>query len=327
MTSMRTTILLSAAALLFSALPASAQQVVRIGTSGSGSVFYTLGVGASRLVQEYTGANVSVESVGGSHANVFALMSDQVDLAIINAQAAFDGRAGNKPFPQKIDMCLIAQGQLTLRQVLVRKASNITTAADLAGKTWITSMPANPDIAKISYALMKVAGISLGTIKSVSMAESREAITGLETGTIDAVTFPASAGAPNVAQLMDAGTIDILRLPPELVEKMDAELPPGVANYTLPAGTYPNQDTPAAVFGMRTYIVAQCGLPEDQGYKLTSAILDHTAEFAQYHPTGADWNIDNTVDKPVIPFHAGAVKYLKEKGVWTDALDKKQGAQ
>ncbi len=75
--------------------PIAAQEALRLGTSGSGSVFYTLGVGLSRLISEHAGINVSVESVGGSHANVFAMMNDQVDLAIVNAQAAGDGYDGS----------------------------------------------------------------------------------------------------------------------------------------------------------------------------------------------------------------------------------------
>lgn len=316
----------AAAIALAAAAPAFAEpQALRIGTSGSGSVFYTLGVGASRLVQEHAGFNASVESVGGSHANVFAMMNDQVDFAIINAQAAADGRRGNEPFPKKVDVCLVAQGQPTLRQVLVRKAAGITKPADLAGKTWIVGMPSNPDIAKISDALMKVEDINPAKVRVVTMAESREAITGFETGTIDAVTLPASVGAPNVAQLMESNTIDFLRLTPETVQKMEPLLPTGVTTFTLPANSYPMQTDPIIVFGMRTYIVAQCSLPEETVYKVTAAILDHTDEFASYHPVGAEWNIQNTVDRPVVPFHPGAVRYLKEKGVWTDALQAKQG--
>lgn len=299
------------------ATPAMAQDSVRLGTSGSGSVFYTLGVGLSQLIGQYGDMNVSVESVGGSHANVFAMMNDQVDFAIINAAAAADGYLGNAPFPQKVNNCLVAQGQPTLRQVLVRNGAGIETIADLAGKTWITTMPANPDIAVLSAAIAEVGGLSQGDWQDVSMAESIEAISGFEGGTIDAVTLPASAGAPNVAQLMDAGTIDFLYLTPEDVAAIEPKLPRGVSVYTLPVDTYPKQREPVQVFGMRTILVANCDLPEDIVYRVTQSLLDHIPEFAGYHPTGAEWNVDNTLERPPVPFHPGTAKYLIEKGLWS----------
>src|SRR3546814_15888295 len=98
--------MLSIAAACVIALTASAspaQEALRIGTSGSGSVYYTLGVGLSRMLQQPMGVNSSVETVGGSHAHIFALMNDQADLAFVNAQAASDGVPGKKPFPQTVN--------------------------------------------------------------------------------------------------------------------------------------------------------------------------------------------------------------------------------
>src|SRR3546814_14010862 len=91
--------MLSIAAACVIALTASAspaQEALRIGTSGSGSVYYTLGVGLSRMLQQHMGVNSSVETVGGSHANIFALMNDPVDLAFVNAQAAPAGLQDRK---------------------------------------------------------------------------------------------------------------------------------------------------------------------------------------------------------------------------------------
>lgn len=310
----------AAVAALSLPLAANAQESVRLGTSGSGSVFYTLGVGLSQLINEHAGYNVSVESVGGSAANVFALMNDQVDFAIINTMAQFDGRSGNAPFPKKVDVCLVAQGQPTLRQVLVRRGANIKTIDDLKGKTWITAMPASPDLAMISDAVMEAGGFTSSDFQDVSMSESIEAINGFEGGTIDAVTLPASARAPHVAQLMDNETIDFLYFTDEDIAKIKPNLPRALSVYDLPADTYPNQKGVAKVFSMRTTLSVNCDLSEDVVYNVAKALLDNTDEFATYHPTGRQWNVKNTLDNPVVPFHPGAIKYLKEKGAWTDEL-------
>src|SRR3546814_648541 len=105
---------------------------------------------------------------------------------------------------------------------------------------------------------------------------------------------------------------------------MEPDLPTGVSIFELPADTYPNQPDAILVFGIRTYLVANCDLPEDVVYKVASSLLDHVEEFGHYHPAGKEYNIESTVDRPIIPFHPGAIKYLKEKGAWTDELAKKQ---
>ncbi len=185
-------------------------------------------------------------------------------------------------------------------------------------------MPANPDISMISAAIADVGGLSAGSFQDVSMAESIEAITGFETGTIDAVTLPASAGAPNVAQLMATGTIDFLYLTPEDIAAIEPNLPRGLTIYDLPQSTYPNQKQDVQVFGMRTILTANCDLPEDVVYAIASSLFDHLEQFKTFHPTGDQWNVENTLDRPTVPFHAGAVKYLTEKGAWTAELQAMQ---
>src|SRR3546814_16560006 len=146
--------------------------------------------------QEHMGFNSLVETGGGSHENIFALMNDQVELAFVNAQAASDGVQGKEPGPQTVNACLVAQGQPSFRQVLVRKASGIDDPADLAGKIWITGMAPNPDIAEISAALMKAVGLKASDLESVTMAESSAAMVGFEQGTHGAETPPTPAGPP-----------------------------------------------------------------------------------------------------------------------------------
>lgn len=301
-----------------------AQEALRIGTSGSGSVFYTLAVGMSQMLRTHAGVNSSVESVGGSHANVFAMMNDQVDLAIINAMAAFQGANGLAPIPNKVPVCLVAQGQPSLRQVFVRRGAEINSPADLKGKTWMTTMPSNPDIAEISKTLMDVAGIDPTSFQDVTMVETSEAVAGFEAGTIDAVTMPASARAPHITRLMESEAIDFLYIPDDMAKSMLDKLPRGLAIYKLDAKVYPNMRAEANTFGVRTYLVANCNLPADQIYNVSKAVLDNVSELATYHPSGRDYNVDATVSDPVIPFHAGTVRYLKEKGVWTPELEAAQ---
>jgi TRAP-type uncharacterized transport system substrate-binding protein len=53
------------------------------------------------------------------------------------------------------------------------------------------------------------------------------------------------------------------------------------------------------------------------------AVYDHPKEKDVIHPQAAQWNLENIFRgeeyiTKYIPFHPGAVQYLKGKGVWKD---------
>ena len=119
---------LAAASLIAASFGSSANAqttALRIGTSSSGSVFYTLGVGLSAMLSKNAGIAATAEPVGGSTANMFAIGADKVDLAFGNALAAYDALHGNKPFSKKVALGLIVQGAPNLRQIIVRVGSGI----------------------------------------------------------------------------------------------------------------------------------------------------------------------------------------------------------
>ena len=40
-----------------------------------------------------------------------------------------------------------------------------------------------------------------------------------------------------------------------------------------------------------------------------------TPELKAIHPQGAEWDLEDAAEGVAIPFHPGAAKYLKEKGI------------
>ena len=56
-------------------------------------------------------------------------------------------------------------------------------------------------------------------------------------------------------------------------------------------------------------------LKEDMVYNLTKALFENQAELAAAHAKGKDLNPQYAVKGVSIPFHPGAVKYYKEKGL------------
>jgi len=303
---------------------ASAQTALRIGVSSSGSVFYTLGVGMSAMLSKYANISATAEPVGGSTANMFALGADKVDLAIANAGASYDAFHGNRPFKSKIAVRLIAQGAPNLRQIIVRADSGISKPEELAGKTIIGKRPALPEVGLITNALLKVYGIDPNKVKIISTTNTGEAVNAIKSGTVDAVVMPGSAGAGYLQQLMRDKKIKYLTIPEDKMKAMTAMLPKYIVVAKLPAKTYEGQDEAVNVFGMATYLVAAGQIPDETAYKVTKIFFDHIKEFHSFHAAAREWTLKEALEPPTIPYHPGAIRYFKERNVWTPALDKEQ---
>jgi TRAP transporter TAXI family solute receptor len=297
---------------------------LRIGTSSSGSIFYTLAVGLSTMLPKHAGIGATAEPVGGSTANMFALEADKVDLAITNAGAAYDGYNGLKPFRKPVSVGLIAQGQPSYRQIIVRVGSGIEKPEDLVGKTIIGKRPALPEVELVTNALLKVYNINPGQVRIVSTTNTGEAINALKSDTVDAVTIPASKGASYLQSLSHDGKIKFLDIPDDKATAMLALLPKSMALAKLPAKTYPGQDKAVNVFGLATYLVAADRVSEDTVYKVTKALFDHIGEFHGFHAEAKEWTLQEAVSDPKIPYHPGAIRYFKEKGVWSGQLEQAQ---
>jgi TRAP transporter TAXI family solute receptor len=324
----RTTALAAAAAVALAAAAfggAGAQtQALRVGTSSSGSVFYTLAVGLSSMLTKHAGIAATAEPVGGSSANMFAINADKIDIAIVNAIAAVDGYHGAKPFKNKIDVGLIAQGAQSIRQIVVRVGSGIEKPEDLVGKTIIGKRPALPEIELITNALFKVYNIDPGRVRVVSTTNTGEALNAIKSDTVDAVVLPGSIGASYVQSLSHDGKIKFLEIPDDKFKAMNALLPKSMVPTKLPPKTYPGQDRAVNVYSIATYLIAASRLPDDTVYKVAATLFDHLEEFHTFHAAAKEWTLKETLDEPKIPYHPGAIRYFKDKKVWTAALDKLQ---
>jgi uncharacterized protein len=309
------------AAALTASHAAAQTTALRLGTSSSGSIFYTLGVGLSSMLTKHAKIAATAEPVGGSTANMFAIGADRVDIAIGNALAAYDAVHGNKPFKKKIELGLIAQGAPNLRQLIVRVGSGIEKPEDLVGKTLIGRRPALPELELITNAMLRAYKIDPGKVRIVSTTNTPEAVDAIKSGTVDAVLMPGSAGASYLQQLAHDGQIRFINIPDDKMQEIAKHLPPAVAIAKLPAKTYAGQDQAVNIFGLASYLVAASRLSEDTVYAVTKTLFDNIKEFHTFHGTAREWTLEESLTDPKVPYHPGAVRYFKERKVWTPQLE------
>jgi len=50
-------------------------------------------------------------------------------------------------------------------------------------------------------------------------------------------------------------------------------------------------------------------------HKVLKALFDHKADLVAVHSDAREFALQNAVIKTVVPYHPGAIKFFKEKGV------------
>ena len=315
--------LLAAAALAAGALtgtPAVAQQqkFITVGTGGIVGVYYPLGGAICRFVnasRKDHGLRCTVESTGGSVFNINAVMSGDMDIGFAQSDTQFYAMTGaaafkDKPQPKLRALFSVYPELLTL---VTRQDANIKTFADIKGKRINVGDPGSGTRVTTEL-VMKEMGMKIEDLKFAGELKFVEMAPALCDNKIDAFTFV--AGHPN-AIFQEAATTcasSIASVTGPAVDKLVKEHP-FYAKANVPGKMYKGTDNPQPTFGVMATVVASADLPEQTAYVITKAVFDNFDDFRKLHPAVANITKEQMLSGNTVPFHPGALKYFKEKGL------------
>jgi uncharacterized protein len=290
------------------------------GTSSVGSSNYVITVGMANILTKKGGINVTAE------ANIRALKDKRIDMAMLNSYSVTNAFLGIEQFSKigKLPLRTLVQGQERYSYIVVRKASGIKTPADLKGKKFIGKRRALGDIEAVTNAMLKAYNVPKDSVKILETAETNEALEALKTGAVDGAQIPGGGRASNLMDLARDVDVTFLSIPDDKFQLMFKELGPAFQEGDVPAGIYKGQDHPIQVPLLLLGVTVRSDFLEDTAYKVTKTLMESQKDLEAVHNVGKEWTLKNTMKKPPAPFHPGAIKYFKEKGVWSAALEQVQ---
>jgi hypothetical protein len=279
--------------------------------------FYFIGAGFANIFNKHVPeVRVIAESTASSEENFHLILRKKMDMALVSINVI------ETAVEKKTDLSgirLIALGHTSDRHWIVRKDSPIKQVADFRGQRVAVGPPGSGTLLGSKVELLAIGGLTFADIKPAYLSQS-ECVTGLRDNSIDVGVI--SAGYP-VASILDLARHLPIRLVPYSKEEMQALIAkhPYFVNVIIPAGTYPGVETDTLTRGVSTALFCRADLSEDLVYGLVKALYEHPKERDAIHPQARKWNLENIFNgaeftAQYIPFHEGAVKYLKEKGVW-----------
>jgi len=299
--------------------PAASPKVVTWGTLSVGSGNYTQSVALAEVIKKHSNLNVKVSPTLGARVWVPIMEKKEFDFAcqgLPDAEIAYYGKLVWEK-PNKF-LRLVGVGTSLYQSMVTTKNSGIRKLADLRGKKLSAWTPGVVWHQTFTLASLKGAGLSKTDLDLREFATIAEAQKDITDGKVDAVCW---AMAPWYQELNVTKGAYVIPYTEAEIDAVRQVLPSFTAG-TSPAGLYEMPATPMPVSYSGVY--ARIDVNEDLVYAATKAIYDNYDEVKAFGPQLIEFNLANAFRGMLIPFHPGAIKYFKEKGVWTKTLDAKQ---
>jgi hypothetical protein len=85
----------------------------------------------------------------------------------------------------------------------------------------------------------------------------------------------------------------------------------------IPKDTY-DQDADVPVIAVANLLVASEALSEPLAYDITRLLFEQQATLAGIHPEARQLSLTTAVQSSPVPYHPGAIRYYRERGVWKE---------
>lgn len=267
------------------------------------------------------GTRIRLQSADNAFGRMEQLKERQVTHGLLGTEAFFAAEglfAYVAPTwgPQDL-RCLV--GRMSSMSIVATRASAIRTLADVKGKR-LARVPGNMALNFRIDAILDAAGIALKDLAVIEFPSSAEALAALVRGDVDcagAVPTSISAGALDGV----ADTINWIELPAtdkDYWGRLQRGLPVALP-FVEDTGPGISKASPKSIVGYRDPVVAvYADAVELEVYAVTKAIAENYDLYRQAMPIMERWELPRSIGYPsAVPFHDGAIRYLKEKSVWS----------
>ena len=302
-------------------------KTVVIGANTPGALVYVLAAGFSKVITSHTPMKVEIFAQGGSVWNPM-LVSGEVHFGIQvpgDVLAAYMGDSiykkptKGKGFPLRTLML----GTPLAVALVVPGDSDIKGPQDIKGKRMPTNYGTLYAATLSLYALLANYGLTPEDVRGLNVTGVAAGVRAVIDGRADLALGAVGAGFIEELKAAKGARHLPLDTSPEAVARMQKVHP----------GYYPLKIKPGragvteemTVLGKDLTLVAAEGLSQEIAYHITKALWENYKELAPIHPRLKSWTPNRYASThAVVPYHRGSIKWYKEKGVWTKALEQHQ---
>ena len=293
---------------------------VNVITPAPGASVHMIAVGVGKAVQKHTPIeNWIVQPLGGPKLWLPMMAQGKCDFANHNAADILNAYLGrglySKMGPQKVRKMI--GGHEYMFMFWTTPDKGIKSIADLKGKVVYLKFKANPMFDEMSKHQLASAGLTLKDLKAgMAFSSIKEGIRGLIEGRVHSLLYPVVPGA--VMQLNEAkGECQFVNLTRKQAEYV-AQRMEGYYIQDIAANDprFRNKSAVPNAISYQTAMFTSAAMDAETVYGVTKAILENTPEFVDSHPSAKYWALNARPVSPDVPYHDGAIRFYKEKGLW-----------
>jgi uncharacterized protein len=322
-----------AAGLALAAGAASAQPYnLTIAGYSPGGLVSTVGAGLNAsLAAAYPGSTLTYQTSSGGLANAVALSQKKVPLAFIAGTELDVALKGKPPIGKPIENLRILfhpyspGSRFQATHVLFTKAwasqHGISSLADIGAKKppmrIAVNRPGNLD-GDVALALLAAHGITPDSIRGsggqLVRAASQEITSLMLDRRLDGVVYGISYNHATIREMANGLELVMLPVREEAAKKVAEDL--GAEACSFKAGEYAflSQATASVCVGMS--VVVRADMDAQLAYNITKGVFDNIDKYKAAHRLlEKEVSAQTMSQKGLAPFHPGAEKYLREKGL------------
>ena len=284
-----------------------------MGTGSATGNYYNFGNAMCTVINQVTGANLTVNATGGSTENARLLGSGENEFALIQSDVFSYAHQGIELFEGNpvTNFQAITSCYPEMVQIIVRKDSGIESVADMAGKRIaVGAVGSGYEVA--ARQILAVYDMSYDDINE-TFCDQATAKNGVQDGTFDAMFMCSGYPNGNVTELSLTGKIEVLTIDQEHLDML-IEKYPFYSVFTTETEEYNlgHEITSVAVMSM---MVCLDTFSEDEIYDLTKTIYENLSEIQEINAKGKYMSIEGALSGIPSDLHPGAARYYIEQGI------------
>jgi len=295
-------------------------------TASTGGTFYPVGVALSTLVkvklEPKHNIGMSAINSAGSGENVKLLREDEAQFAILQGLYGYWAWNGKGPLvhdgPQHHLRAITMLWQNVEQFILLSKYAKTFTMEDfnqVKGESLALGKKNSGTLGSNTHLLSNL-GFDVEKEFNLVHVGYGPSANALQNGQVAGMSTPAGAPTSAVTRALAAmgDKISFMDYTDEQLKKADGGL--GIwTRYTIPAGTYPNQDKEVKTIAQPNFLAVRADVDEEAVYLITKTIYENLAFLNAIHKATKVMALDKAIKGLPLPLHPGALRYFEEAGL------------
>ena len=297
-----------------------------LATASTGGTYYPVGVAISTLtkikLQPKMKIGMSAINSAGSGENLRLLREGEAQFAILQGLYGYYGYQGVGPVEkdgaQKHLRSVSMLWQNVEHYIVQSEFAKTGTVDDIVGLKGETLAMGNKNSGTIgsNAAIMSNLGLDIYADVSLMHGGYGPSADALQNGQVAGVGIPAGIPVGAITKLKASAGDDVtlLTMTPEQQKRADGGFDLWTP-FTIPAGTYPGQDSDVQTVAQPNFMATHADVNEEDVYLITKTIYENLAFLNGIHPATKAMALEKAISGLPAPLHPGAARYYQEQGV------------